>query len=52
MGGQVPSGMLQQAIGAVLQAGNYDLVVLQYFHVILGEDGDTVVVVELTHGYE
>ena len=29
-----------------MQAGNYDLVVLQDVHVIFGEDGETVVVTE------
>ena len=38
-----------QTIGPISQAGNYDLVVLQYVHVIFDEDGDAVVVAELTH---
>ena len=42
-----------QTIGPISQAGSYYLVVLQYVHVIFGEDGDAVVVVaELTHGDE
>ena len=41
-----------QTMGTILQAGNYDLVVLQDVHVIFGEDGDAVVVAEFTHGYE
>ena len=41
-----------QAIGTILQAVNYDLVVIQGFHVIFGEDDDAVVVEELTYGYE
>ena len=52
MGGARPQWDVPQAIGPIPQAGNYDLVVLPYFHVIFGEDGDVVVVAELTHGYE
>ena len=41
-----------QAIGAVAQAGDYYLVVFQYFHVKFGEDDGTVVITKLSHGYE
>ena len=41
-----------QTIGLISQDGNYDLVVLQDVHVRFGEDGDAVVVAELTHGDE
>ena len=47
-----PQWDVPQAIGSISQAGNYDLVVLQDFHVIFGEDGDAAVVTELTHGDE
>ena len=51
-GGARPQWDVPQAIGSILQAGNYDLVVIQDSHVIFGEDGDAVVIAELTHGYE
>ena len=51
-GGTRPSWDVPQAIGPILQAVSYDLVVLQDVHIIFGEDGDAVIVVELTHGYE
>ena len=51
-GGARPQWDVPHTIGPILQAGNSDLVVIQYFHVIFGEDGDTVVIAELTHGYE
>ena len=50
-GGAGPQWDVPQAIGAVPQAGDYDPVVFQYFHIKFGEDGDAVVIVELTHGY-
>ena len=51
-GGARPQWDVPQAIGMIQQAGNYDLVVLQDVHVIFGEDGNAVIVVELTHGDE
>ena len=41
-----------QFIGPIPQAGNYDLVVLQYFHIIFGGDGNAIAIAELTHGYK
>ena len=51
-GGSRAKWDVPQAIGPIPQAGNYDLVVLQYVHVRFGEDGDTVIFAELTHGDE
>ena len=51
-GGHGPIGMFHRPFFPIPQAGNYDLVVIQEFHVIFGEDGDAVVIIELTHGYE
>ena len=41
-----------QDIGAVTQAGDYELVVFYDFYVKFGEDGDEVVITKLSHGYE
>ena len=41
-----------QSIGAVAQSGDYHLVVFQYFYIKFGEDGDAVVISELSHGDE
>ena len=41
-----------QAIGVVLQSGDYYPVVFQDFYIKFGEDGDAVVIIELSHGYE
>ena len=51
-GGTGPQWDAPQVIGVVLQAGNYDLVVFQDFYIKFGEDGDAVVIAELTHGDE
>ena len=51
-GGAGPQWDFPQAIGAVPQAGNYDPVVFQDFYIKFGEDGKTVVITELPHGYE
>ena len=51
-GGALTPWDVTQAIGPIPQAGNYDLIMLQYFHVIFGEDGDVVIITDLTHGYE
>ena len=51
-GGERDQWDVPQTIGTISQACNYDLVVLQDVHVIFGEDGDAVVVAELTHGDE
>ena len=50
-GGTAPVGV-PQAIGPIPKTVNYDLVVLQDSHIVFGEDGNSVVVAELTHGYE
>ena len=52
VGGAQAQWDVPQAIGPIPQASNYDLVVLQDVHVIFGEDGNAVVVTELTHGDE
>ena len=51
-GGERSQWDVPQAIGPILQAVNYDLVVIQDVHVRFGEDGDAVVVEYLTHGNE
>ena len=51
-GGASAQWDVTQTIGLIYQAGNYDLVVFQYFNVIFGEDGDKVIISELTHQYE
>ena len=51
-GGERAQWDVPQAIGPIPQAVNYNLVVLQDVHVRFGEDGDTVVHTELTHGDE
>ena len=52
IGGERAQWDVPQAIGPISQAGNYDLVLLQDIQVIFGEDGDALVVTELTHGDE
>ena len=52
VGGERSQWDVPQAIGPILQAVNYDLVVIQDVHVRFGEDGDAVVVEYLTHGNE
>ena len=52
IGGAQSEWDVPQAICTIPQAGNYDLIVLQDVHVRFGEDGDAVVVAELTHGDE
>ena len=52
IGGALAQWDVPQAIGPILQAGNYDLVVLQDVHIRFGEDGNAVIVAELTHGDE
>ena len=51
-GGLGPQWDVPQAIGAVPKAGNYDLVVFQDFYIKFGEDGDAVVIAELSYGYK
>ena len=51
-GGERAQWDVPQTIGPILQAGNYELIVLQDVDVIFGEDGDVVIVAELTHGNE
>ena len=48
-GGARAQWNVPHTIGPILQAGNYELVVIQDVHVIFGEDGNEVVVTELTH---
>ena len=43
---------IPQAVGAVTQGGDYDLVMFKKNYVKLGEDGDAVVIAKLSHGYE
>ena len=47
-----PQWDVPQSIGAVLQAGDYYLVVLQDFYIKFGENGDAVVITELPNKYE
>ena len=51
-GGLGPQWDVPQAIGMVPKAGNYDLVVFQYFYIKFGEYGDAVVIAELSYGYK
>ena len=51
-GGGGPQWDVPQAIGAVPQAGDYYLVVFQYFYIKFGENGYVVLIAELLHGYE
>ena len=52
MGGARPQWDVPQAIVLIPQSGNYGFVVLQDFHVIVGEDGNAVVVAGSTRVYE
>ena len=50
--GAGPQWDVLQAVGAISQAGNYDPVVFQDFHIIFGEDGNAVVITQSLREYE